>query len=328
MTIFLDDHNEIEADIAPQLFTHQCYGSILWNHYTKDKSETLLCARLSKLAEKKRWHPATDIDWNLGTTNQLFPCHSDVDPFAGFDEYERLPIKTRRQISWLRHGMEISEILHGEQLAMLCASQLVTLMPCMESRLFASRQAADEARHFEFFRDYLESVDLVVCPPSPAIKRLAVAVLQSTQWEVKLLTCQVLIESLAMAQFSHLERTTQVALLKQGLRRILDDEARHVKFGTDYLAARFRQHDVGQLHKFGTYIVDKAFELAATDNHCVTIAKPFSWDIHKLRHHLRRQRINNPESFQQRFRQLSININAIGLMNPALEQRLYRFNHR
>lgn len=328
MKIFPSFFNEFNVKDAPQSFSHHSHGSILWNHHTKDHPENLLCARLSKLAEKKRWNPSTDIDWNVATANHQFPCIPDADPLVGFEEYEKLPIETRREISWQYHKMEISEILHGEQLAMLCASQLVTLLPCMESRLFASRQAADEARHLEFFRNYLDSVDLSVSPPSPAIKRLTVEALQSPHWEIKLLICQVLIESLAMAQFSQLARTTQVASLQQGLRRILDDEARHVKFGTDYLAAHFQHHDAERLHYFGKYVIEKAFELSASDNHCVSIAIPLCWDIHKLRHHLRRQRINNPASIQQRFRQLSINIKAIGLMNPNLEQRLNRFLHR
>ncbi|TFH71516.1 ferritin-like domain-containing protein [Gammaproteobacteria bacterium LSUCC0112] len=255
MSIFLNYSNNFELETTPESFTHHCHGSILWNPHTKDQSMNLTCARLNKIAENKRWNPATDIDWIFRTGNQQFPCIPDANPLVGFDEYEKLPIDTRRQISWRYHKMEISEILHGEQLAMLCASQLMTLMPCMESRLFTSRQAADEARHFEFFRDYLDSVDLSVCPPSPALKRLTVEALQSPHWEIKLLICQVLIESLAMAQFSQLARTTQVTSLRQGLRRILDDEARHVKFGADYLAAHFQHHNADNIIVLSNYIM-------------------------------------------------------------------------
>jgi hypothetical protein len=297
----------------------------LWNYHTNDSVEAISCSRLIKLGELKHWNPYTDI--NHVTENDIthFPCSRESDPFVGFDEYEKLPDQHKLQVSWRRHAMEISEILHGEQLAMLCASQLITLLPDMEGRLFASRQAADEARHVEFFRAYLLSARQEITPPSAVMRELTVETLQSPQWEIKLLICQILIESLAMAHFSFLVRNCHATTLSQGLRRIMDDEARHVKFGTDYLAAMFRSHTSDQLEQYGNFVVEKAFELASSDNHCVVIARQLHWDTHRLRHHLRQRRINKPELIQQRFRQLTLNIRMTGLMNKRLEQRLMRF---
>lgn len=310
------------------LFSQQHSGKILWNSHTIESPVTKVCIRLSKLAEKKRWNPDTDIDWTSDTIREQFPCQKTADPLAGFSEYEKLPLNKKLQLSWQRHGMEISEILHGEQLAMLCASQLITLMPCMESRLFASRQAADEARHIEFFKTYMNTLDLTIHQPSPAIKALSIEALESPQWEVKLLICQILIESLAMAQFSHLSHTSLVPALRQGLRRIMDDEARHVRFGSDYLADWFRHHNSEQSGYYGQYLVDQALKLASSDNLSVAIGKPLGWDTGELRRHLRQHRVNNPTFIHQRFRQLSINIKAIGMMDNKLAQRLQRFSGR
>jgi hypothetical protein len=298
---------------------------VLWNYHTTDIAEAISCSRLIKLADSKHWNPYTDINHVTENSITSFPCSRESDPFADFDEYEKLPEQHKLQVSWQRHGMEISEILHGEQLAMLCASQLVSLLPDMEGRLFASRQAADEARHVEFFRAYLLSARQNITPPSAVMRELTVETVQSPQWEIKLLICQILIESLAMAHFSFLLRNCHATALKQGLRHIMDDEARHVKFGTDYLAAMFRSHTSGQLERYGNFIVEKAFELASSDNHCVVIARQMHWDTHRLRHHLRQRRINKPELIQQRFRQLTLNIRMTGLMNKRLEQRLMRF---
>jgi rubrerythrin len=319
-----------DANESTQLFSHHFNGSVLWNYFAEPSPETLSSVRLTKLAEKKRWNPHLDIEWWHTAVNKQFPCSKEADQFSGFAPYDRLPREKRIQISWQRHSMEISEILHGEQLALMCASQLISLMPCMESRLFASTQAADEARHVEFFRRYLATIGFQVHQPSGAIRQLTIEALQNPSWEVKLLVCQILIESLALAQFSHLLRTHTHTALQQGLRRIVDDEARHVKFGTDYLKAFFQQHffqqhNTQQLSDYAHYVVDKAFELAASDNHCVAIANTYQWDMHALRHHLRLQRILKPALGQQRFRQLSLNIKAIGLMNNTIEQRLKRF---
>jgi len=298
---------------------------VLWNYHTNDSDESISCRRLIKIADSKHWNPYTDI--NHVTENDItsFPCSRESDPFVGFDKYEKLPEQHKLQVSWQRHGMEISEILHGEQLAMLCASQLISLLPDMEGRLFASRQAADEARHVEFFRAYLLSAQQEITPPSAVMRELTVETLQSPQWEIKLLICQILIESLAMAHFSFLLRNCHAPALKQGLRRIMDDEARHVKFGTDYLAAIFRSHTPDQLEQYGNFVVEKAFALASSDNHCVGIARHLHWDTHRLRHHLRQRRIDKPELIQQRFRQLTLHLRVTGLMNERLEQRLMRF---
>ncbi|MDP2128214.1 MAG: ferritin-like domain-containing protein [Pseudohongiella sp.] len=318
--IFVPDETEFS-----QIFNNSFNGFLLWNYHTNSSQESFSCIRLVSLAEKKRWSPYLDIDWPPDTLGSRFPCADYADPFAGFDQYEKLSRPDRLRVAWQRHAMEISELLHGEQLALMCASQLISMMPCMESRLFASTQVADEARHVEFFRRYLASAGLDICGPSPALRHLTVDTLQDPRWEIKLLICQILIESLALAQFSHLAQAGVPPTLKQGLRRIMDDEARHVRFGTDYLKSLFRSHNAEQLTGYGNYVIDKAFELASSDNQCLAIARDHQWDIHKLRQHLRQQRIGRPELIRQRFRQLSLNIKAIGLMNASIEERIMRF---
>jgi 1,2-phenylacetyl-CoA epoxidase catalytic subunit len=306
-------------------FNQNFHGTLLWYYHPKSSPQASSCVRLVRLADKKRWSPYLDIDLQAGAFGMQFPCSKHADPFCGFEQYDQLPRTERQHICWQRHAMEISEILHGEQLALMCAAQLISLMPCIESRLFASTQVADEARHVEFFRQYLATAGLQICKPSPALRCLITETLQDSRWELKLLICQILIESLALAQFSHLAQSEVPPPLQQGLRRILDDEARHVKFGTDYLKSLFKEHDTQLLNEYSNYVVSKAFELAASDNHCIAIATTQQWNVHQLRRHLRQQRIHRPELFHQRFRQLSLNIKAIGLMNKSVDQRIKRF---
>jgi len=311
---------------STQIYNDVSNTTFLWNYQAALLSEELSCQRLIQIAEQKRWSPDADINWQDESVHDQFPCMKHADPFVGFDAYEALPRQKKLQISWQRHGMEISDILHGEQLAMLCASQLISLLPGIEGRLFASRQVADEARHIEFFRTYLTSVKLPVSQPSAAIRELTMTALQNPHWEITLLICQILIESLAMAQFSALSRTSNVNSLRQGLQRIMEDEARHVKFGADYLASRFKDHSAEQLDVYGNFVVDQAFGLASSDNHCVAIAQQLHWDVYRFRQHLRQQRISKPDATQRRFRQLSINLKAAGLMNEAISRRLQPFS--
>lgn len=317
-------------------FSHHFDGSLLWNLRTTASQDTATYNTLTRLAQKKHWSSYDLINTDLinpdpgnphrAVISEQFPCYREQDPFLGFKDYDQLPRHRRLDICWQVHHMEISDILHGEQLALLCASQLISLMPCMEGRLFASTQAADEARHVEFFRHYLSATSGELCPPAPAIRHLALEALQHPAWEFKLLICQILVESLALAQFNYLIKSGCPDLLQQGLRRILDDEARHVKFGTSSLKSLFSHYSTAQLHACGHYVVNKAFELAASDNHCLAAAKHNAWNAHDLRRHLRQRRIQRPEFLQQRFRQLTLNIRAAGLMSVELETRLQRYS--
>lgn len=329
----LTDGTKPAATRAPQPSAHaephsfsQCFdGSLLLDYHTAPAPEKLTCSRLTRLALDKHWSPHRDISWSALSACDQPAYLADGDPFSGFAEYDELTTDEKTKISWQYHNRQISEILHGEQLALMCASQLITMMPCMESRLFSSTQAADEARHVEFFRRYLTAMNMEIYPPSNCLLRLTKETLQSQRWETKLLVCQILIESLALAQFSHLMETHSDAVLRQGLRRIVDDEARHVKFGTDYLKSLFTHLSPKERTQYGHCITDQAFALASSDNHGVIIARERGWNTCTFRHHVRRQRIIKPALFRRRFRQLHLNIAAIGLMNDSVRRRLERF---
>lgn len=297
-------------------------GSLVWRYHSEHEHT---CPRLIDLANLKRWDPARDIDWNLAETGTRFPCARRDDPLQDFAPYEQLPLAQRRAVSWQRHGIEISEILHGEQLAMLASSQLLVMMTEMENKLFAGSQVADEARHISFFLHYLDHIGMPVTPPSPVLSALMKDVLQTDCSEFKMLSCQLLIESLALAQFSHLRNCEVTPALDQGLARILEDEARHVRFGTDFLQKRFALCDAHQRERYGEFVVDQAFALALSDNHCTRIARQHGWVEHELRQHLRLKRQQNPALLRQRFRQLSLNIKAVGLMSASLQRRLQRY---
>lgn len=327
MTTEIAENIEFDVTLSNDISnTEMPYQNLLlWNYHTTESKRQRTCSRLLRLAHNSRWSPDLDIDWREINTTDQFPCTAEADPFCGFEDYDRLGKKQRIHISWQRHGMEISEILHGEQLALMCCAQLVSLMPCLESRLFAGTQAADEARHAGFFRRYLDTAGLKIHAPGNSLQQLTTLALQTDSRDIKLLICHLLIESLAMAQFRHLIATHTAGCLTSGLRRIIEDEARHVKFGSDYLKSLFAHRSAPQLGSYGHFVVSKAFELAASDNNCVEIARQQNWHIPSLRRHLRRRRIQNPQLFQQRFRQLRLNLAATGLLDSSVELRLRRF---
>lgn len=324
--------SRIKGSVIPQhsypayAAQQQCLSDIqMWVNQPGDSADARLYLRLAGLAHSRRWNPANDIDWTPVNTQEYFPCVKEADPFCGFDAYDSLPQAQRIHISWQRHAVEISEILHGEQLALMCAAQLVSLMPCLDSRLFAGTQAADEARHVDFFRRYLQSAGLQIYPPSSCLQQLTTQALRTERWEIKLLICQLLIESLALAQFSYLAATQTAVSLTSGLRRILDDEARHVKFGSNCLQSLLRDRPEAERQDYAHFVIDSAFELAASDNQILDTGRSRCWNVAELRRHLRLRRLQKPQLLHRRFRQLCLNLEATGLMNDSVKQRIKRF---
>ena len=66
---------------------------------------------------------------------------------------------------------------------------------------------------------------------SPNLEAQIVSLLEDSRWDIAYLGMQIVIESLALAAFGDMMKTTQEPLLKKLLRYVISDEARHVAFG-------------------------------------------------------------------------------------------------
>ena len=129
----------------------------------------------------------------------------------------------------------MSQFLHGEQGALLVASQLASCAPTYNAKLYAASQTFDEARHVEVFNRYLQEKIGIHYPINPALKSLLDKILTDERWDLKFIGMQIIIEGLALAAFSMLKSTSKDPLLKQLLHYVIRDEARHVTFGINYL---------------------------------------------------------------------------------------------
>jgi para-aminobenzoate N-oxygenase AurF len=277
---------------------------------------------LYEIAKCKPWNVTKDLRWDLHRPYDIYPTKEQTNPLRGFAEYERLPAIVRRRIAWWRHSLELSEILHGEQGALVVASQLVCCLPTVEGKLFASSQVFDEARHVEFFARYLREIAGDIFPPSPELRSLLQATVQDTSWETKLLSCQILIESLAMARFKELRRCTKVPMLRNALEYISKDEARHVRFGTTLLKQHFAKMTSSAREDRAEFILDSMLMLTNSINIEVRIAEQLGWDCAALRRHLRSQRLKDPSISHGRLHILARNLNTIGLFTSRVRGRM------
>ena len=121
--------------------------------------------------------------------------------------------------------------MHGEQGALLCTAKIVETVPWIDAKYYASTQVMDEARHVEVFAKYLDTKLSGHYPINAHLKLLLDDIVTDSRWDMTYLGMQIMVEGLALAAFGFMHQLTTEPLLKQLLRYVMTDEARHVAFG-------------------------------------------------------------------------------------------------
>jgi hypothetical protein len=121
--------------------------------------------------------------------------------------------------------------MHGEQGALLCTAKIVETVPWIDAKYYAATQVMDEARHVEVFAKYLQDKLSGHYPINPHLKLLLDDIVADSRWDMTYLGMQIMVEGLALAAFGFIHQLTTEPLLKQLLRYVMSDEARHVAFG-------------------------------------------------------------------------------------------------
>jgi hypothetical protein len=137
---------------------------------------------------------------------------------------------------WLQLGIEgqtwrLSQFMHGEQGALICTARITETVPWYDAKLFAATQVVDEARHVEVFAKYLDTKLNGFYPINAHLEALLNDIIRDSRWDMTYLGMQVMVEGLALAAFGFLHMLTNEPLLKNLLRYVMADEARHVAFG-------------------------------------------------------------------------------------------------
>ena len=137
---------------------------------------------------------------------------------------------------WIAFAMDqrrwtLSQFLHGEQGALLCTAKITESVPWYDAKLYAATQVVDEARHVEVFGRYLQEKVGGEFQVNAHLRLLLDDIINDSRWDMTYLGMQVMVEGLALAAFGFMHQLTSEPLLKQLLRYVMSDEARHVAFG-------------------------------------------------------------------------------------------------
>ena len=159
------------------------------------------------------------------------------DQWKNHKDYAKLSYEDRCQFIKDSQDWTISQLMHGEQGALLVASQLTSCAPTFNAKLYAASQTFDEARHVEAFNKYLQTRIGRIMPIGNNLKALLDKILTDPRWDFKFIGMQIIIEGLALAIFNTIRDTTQDPVFKRLLGLVIRDEARHVTFGVNYLTS-------------------------------------------------------------------------------------------
>lgn len=220
-----------DVEVVREIFNTPLTGSYNWDY----ESANVKIRRLYQLGKKFNWDADMDVDWNVLFDSGGGPSQAGMNPFEEHPIFQALSDEQKSQFAWRSLAQVLSQFLHGEQGALMVASQLVSCAPTYDAKLYAASQTFDEARHVEVFNKYLRERCKIEYPINPSLKLLLDKILTDERWDLKFIGMQVLIEGLALAAFQTIAATTRDPLLRQIVTLVIRDEGRHVAFGVNYL---------------------------------------------------------------------------------------------
>ncbi|MEI6234054.1 MAG: ferritin-like domain-containing protein [Planctomycetota bacterium] len=182
---------------------------------------------LSKRRHMSLWHKALRAQWSADDLNWSAPTRMTSD----------------KTLSGL--ARVLTPILMGEQAALYSVSGLIPILGQnseVESQLYLTTWAVDEARHTELFTLFYQRIAREPLPirrfPSGYMFQSSIVSQEPAEWLAGVLVSECLAK-LAMEEFKRLDLDPVLSEISRG---ILEDEARHLAFNHIYLEDRFSQH--------------------------------------------------------------------------------------
>ena len=324
-----DDEPELTAahvEHVAELFSTPLTGAYNWDYSVQDDR----IRKLYELGKQLNWNATVDVPWDLtpdwqnrppptAEQKQLVEQNRANALFKGFPAWEAMSVD--QMIEWHRHqhSWSLSQFLHGEQGALLVASQLASCAPTFNAKLYAASQTFDEARHVEVFNRYIQKKIGFMYPVSRSLKALLDKILTDPRWDLKFVGMQIIIEGLALAAFNSVKNNTQDPVLKHIVGYVIRDEARHVTFGVNYLEEFVKTLTDAEREERAQFAFEACVvmreRLIPTD-----VYRHFGWPVEEA------TAISTGGAQRQNFRNLIFarvvpNLKRIGLLTPGVRPK-------
>jgi hypothetical protein len=244
-----------------------CPAEFTWDY---DKGAKPQLDRLYEKAKKAQWNGQTDLDWSIEVDLEkvvMNNAEANQDQMLwGQADLSGTVLDSWGDKEWLIFGVEnqnwlLSQFMHGEQGALLCTAKIVETVPWIDAKYYAATQVMDEARHVEVFSKYLDTKLSGHYPMNGHLGLLLDDIVSDSRWDMTYLGMQIMVEGLALAAFGFIHSMTTEPLLKQMLRYVMADEARHVAFGVLSLQEYYQELSAAELRERQEFAFEAAIRM-------------------------------------------------------------------
>jgi hypothetical protein len=277
---------------------------------------------LYEKAKREQWNGTTQLEWTRPVEPESEIIPNAVNPLADYAPFRKLNDKERARLRHAQLALQLSQFLHGEQGALIVASQLVGGVPWIDAKYYAGTQTMDEARHVEVFSRYLHEKLEWEWPITESLKELLDATIKDARWDFKYLGMQIIIEGLAMAAFGSLYKLAQEPLLKQLIHYVMRDESRHVAFGVISLKDYYADMPQSELRDREDFIL-YACELMRNRLVGAQIADAMGWNREEVQQAVLESPVG--QAFRgMLFARVVPNLKRLGLISPRVREGFER----
>lgn len=251
-------HYVRELDCMDRHVAQDFEAAFQWEY--ADGRDALL--RLYRKGKRQQWDSDTRIDWSqdLDPENPA-GMPDEMIAIFGSPVWQRLDSKERTRLRHHIQAWQLSQFLHGEQGALICAARIVQQVPTIDAKFYAATQVIDEARHVEAFSRLLHEKYELVYPINPHLQRLLEDTLRDSRWDMTYLGMQVLIEGVALAAFGLIRDYSRSPLSRSVTAYVMQDESRHVAFGRLALRDYYPQLTAAERDEREEFVVEGCYLL-------------------------------------------------------------------
>jgi hypothetical protein len=228
--------------------------------------------RLYEKAKTSMWNGETDLPWETEVDQEKVVMANAMNAAGGLGadaagmDVSGTPFAKWGDKEWIQLGVEsqnwtLSQFMHGEQGALVCTAKIVESVPWIDAKYYAATQVMDEARHVEVFAKYLDTKLSGHYPINAHLRMLLDDIITDSRWDMTYLGMQIMVEGLALAAFGFIHQLTTEPLLKQLLRYVMSDEARHVAFGVLSLQDYYQELSAAELRERQEFAFEAAVRM-------------------------------------------------------------------
>ncbi len=277
---------------------------------------------LYEKAKRNQWNGTDQLAWDTQVDPEAQIIPQIYNPLEDYAPYRALSEREVRNLNHAQISWQLSQFLHGEQGALIVASQLTGAVPWMDAKFYAASQTMDEARHVEVFSRYLREKLEWEWPINPNLRKLLDLIILDQRWDFKYLGMQILVEGLAMAAFANMYVLASEPLVKELLHYVMKDESRHVAFGVLSLRDYYEDMPENERREREDFVIE-ACELMRDRLLAEDVSRYMGFNVAEVREIVLASEVM--KMFRKAlFSRIVPNVKKLGLLTPRVREAFQR----